>query len=177
MDEMATEIFEGELEGAGAYVLSLGFDGQGVVVSVADSGLMEGTVADMHPDLAGRVDAFFHYGQLDSAADEHGHGTHVAVIVAGDGASGEADELGFLYGLGAAPEAHLIAQRIFDGVGGYEAPESYEQLTRNAVQAGAVIGSNSWGDDTQGQYDLSAMQFDALVRDADGDTPGDQPYI
>ncbi len=177
MDEIATEIFEGELDGAGALVPSLGFDGKGVVVSVADSGLMEGTAADMHPDLAGRVDAFFHYGQLDSAADEHGHGTHVAGIIAGDGASGEADELGFLYGLGAAPEAHLIAQRIFDGVGGYEAPESYEQLTRNAVQAGAVIGSNSWGDDTQGQYDLSAMEFDALVRDADAETPGDQPYI
>ncbi|HEY6228256.1 MAG TPA: S8 family serine peptidase, partial [Verrucomicrobiae bacterium] len=176
-DEIASEIIEGELDSAGAFVPSLGFDGKGVVVSVADSGLMEGTVANMHPDLDGRVDAFFHYGQLDSAADEHGHGTHVAGIVAGNGASGEADESGFLYGLGVAPAAHLISQRIFDGAGGYEAPDSYEQLTRNAVQAGAVIGSNSWGDDTQGQYDLSAMQFDALVRDADADTPGDQPYI
>lgn len=177
LDEMASEIIEGEFDGAGAYVPSLGFDGKGVVVSVADSGLMEGTAANMHPDLAGRVDAFFHYGQLDSAADEHSHGTHVAGIVAGNGASGETDEFGLLYGLGVAPQAHLIAQRIFDGVGGYEAPESYEQLTRNAVQAGAVIGSNSWGDDTQGQYDLSAMEFDALVRDADAETPGDQPYI
>src|SRR5829696_5385899 len=138
---------------------------------------MEGTALGMHPDLAGRVDAFFHYGLLDSAADEHGHGTHVAGIVAGDGASGEADEFGYLYGLGTAPGAHLVAQRMFDGLGGYEAPDSYEQLTRNAVQAGAVIGSNSWGDDTQGQYDLSAVEFDALVRDADTETPGDQPYI
>ena len=40
-----------------------------------------------------------------------------------------------------------------------------------------MIGSNSWGDDTQGRYDLSAMEFDALVRDADAQTPGDQPYI
>jgi hypothetical protein len=176
-DEVAAEIMEGELDGAGAFVPSLGFDGKGVVVSVADSGLMEGTVANMHLDLAGRVDGFFYYGQLDSAADEHGHGTHVAGIVAGNGATGETDDDGLLYGLGIAPGAHLLAQRIFDGVGGYEAPDSYEQLTRNAVQSGAVIGSNSWGDDTQGQYDLSAMEFDALVRDADGQTPGDQPYI
>ncbi|HUS34632.1 MAG TPA: S8 family serine peptidase, partial [Verrucomicrobiae bacterium] len=176
-DEMSAEIIEGELEEPGAYIPSLGFTGKGVTVAVADSGLMEGTKADMHPDLAGRVDAFFHYGQLDSAADEHSHGTHVSGIVAGNGATGETDEFGNLFGLGVAPEAHLIAQRIFDGVGGYEPPSSSEQLTRDAVQAGAVIGSNSWGDDTQGQYDLSAMEFDALVRDADAQTPGDQPYI
>src|SRR5258706_6369757 len=88
LDEVAAEIMEGELNGPGAYVPSLGFDGKGVVVSVADSGLMEGTTANMHPDLAGRVDAFFHYGHLDNAADEHGHGTHVSGIVAGNGATG-----------------------------------------------------------------------------------------
>jgi hypothetical protein len=177
-DEIADEIIEGELDGAGAYVpASLGFDGKGIVVSVADSGLMEGTVANMHPDLAGRVDGFFYYGQLTDAADEHGHGTHVSGIVAGNGATGETDDNGYLYGLGVAPGAHLIMQRIFDGTGQYEPPDSEEQLTRNAVQAGAVIGSNSWGDDTQGEYNLDAMQFDALVRDADADTPGDQPYI
>lgn len=176
-DEMSAEIVAGELEEPGAYVPSLGFTGTGVTVAVADSGLMDGVTDGMHPDLAGRVDAFFHYGQLDSAADEHSHGTHVAGIVAGNGATGEVDEFGNLYGLGVAPEAHIVAQRLFDGLGGYEAPESFEQLTRDAVQAGAVIGSNSWGDDTQGQYDLSAMEFDGLVRDADAQTPGDQPYI
>ncbi len=176
-DEIASEIVAGEADGPRAFVHGLGFDGAGVSVAVADSGLMDGTLGNMHPDLAGRVDAFFHYGNLSDAADEHSHGTHVAGIVAGNGATGEMDESGYLYGLGVAPGAHIIAQRLFDGVGNYEAPDSYEQLTRNAVQAGAVIGSNSWGDDTQGAYDLSAMQFDALVRDADAQTPGDQPYI
>jgi hypothetical protein len=155
----------------------LGFDGRGVVVSVADSGLHNGDAESMHPDLAGRVDAFFFYGSLTDAADEHSHGTHVAGIVAGNGAIGETDEFNNLYGLGVAPGAHIVAQRIFDGVGNYEAPPTYETLTRDAVRAGAVIGSNSWGDDTQGGYDLSAAAFDALVRDADELTPGDQPYI
>src|SRR5205814_9670532 len=49
--------------------------------------------------------------------------------------------------------------------------------TRDAIRAGAVIGSNSWGDDVQGRYDLSAAEFDGLVRDADSARPGDQPYI
>ena len=51
------------------------------------------------------------------------------------------------------------------------------QLTRDATREGAAIGSNSWGDDTQGAYDLSAMEFDDLVRDADFLATGDQPYI
>ncbi|MEK7382714.1 MAG: hypothetical protein AAB262_05445, partial [Elusimicrobiota bacterium] len=76
-----------------------------------------------------------------------------------------------------APGASLIGQRIFDAVGGYAPPPSFETLTRDAKRAGADIGSNSWGDDTQGRYDLSAMEFDELVRDADALTPGDQPYI
>ena len=50
-------------------------------------------------------------------------------------------------------------------------------LTRDAVRSGAYVGSNSWGDDTQGRYDLSAAEFDELVRDADARTPGEQPYI
>ena len=155
----------------------LGFDGRGVTVAVADSGLNNGDAESMHPDLRGRVDAFFYYGKLTDAADEHSHGTHVAGIVAGNGATGEMDDTGALYGLGVAPMAHIIGQRIFDGVGGYEAPPTFETLTRDAVRAGAVIGSNSWGDDTHGRYDISAAEFDALVRDADFGTPGDQPYI
>ena len=157
-------------------VQQLGFDGTGVVVCVADSGLNNGDAATMHPDLFGRVDAFFFYGALPDAADEHSHGTHVAGINAGNGATGETDDRDTLYGLGVASNAHLVAQRIFDAAGKDYLPP-YETLTHDAVRAGAVVGSNSWGDDVNGRYDLSAAQFDALVRDADADTPDDQPYI
>lgn len=178
-DEISTKITAGDDGNAGtlAWVHQLGYDGTGVTVAVADSGLHEGDAETMHPDLAGRVTAFFHYGSLTDAADEHSHGTHVAGIVAGNAATGETDEDGYLYGLGVAPGAAIVVQRLFDGIGAYHAPPSYEKLTRDAVQAGAEIGSNSWGDDTQGRYDLSAAEFDALVRDADATTPGDQPYI
>jgi hypothetical protein len=179
VDEMATKIVAGETElpGSFAWVHQLGFDGRGVTVAVADSGLDSGDLADMHPDVAGRVDALFAYDNLPDASDQHSHGTHCAGIVAGNGATGETDDAGQLWGLGVAPGSHLVVQRIFDGTGDYRPPPSYAKLTQDAVRDGAYIGSNSWGDDTGGQYDLSAAEFDALVRDADPEVPGEQAYM
>ncbi len=178
-DEIASKITGGDDGEAGTPTITqqLGYDGTGITIAVADSGLHEGDAETMHPDLAGRVDAFFHYGSLTDAADEHSHGTHVTGIIAGDGATGEVDDSGYLYGLGVAPGSHIVAQRLFDADGAYEAPPSFEVMTHDAVRAGADIGSNSWGDDTQGRYDLSAAEFDELVRDADAGTIGDQQYI
>jgi hypothetical protein len=179
-DETAAKIVAGDSGGHATLTQSLGYDGTGVSVAVADSGLHMGTAEDMHPDLFGRVDAFFWYGSsLSDASDEHSHGTHVAGIVAGNGATGEMDDYGALWGLGVASGAHIVAQRLFDGEGAYtpDGAFTFEQMTRDATTAGADIGSNSWGDDTQGRYDISAAEFDALVRDANAQAAGDQPYI
>ena len=176
-DEIASHIVGGESGSHPTLTQALGFNGDGVRVAVADSGLDTGLAGDMHPDLFGRVAAFFFYGALTDASDQHGHGTHVTGIIAGNGATGETDEHNALYGLGVAPEATIVVQRMFDRNGAYQAPPSFEVLTHDAVRAGADIGSNSWGDDTQGRYDVSAAEFDALVRDADLGTPHDQPYI
>jgi hypothetical protein len=177
-DEVSSAIVAGEGGPNQLYTQSLGYDGSGVAVAVADSGLNNGDAGSMHPDLYGRTPAFFYYGTLPDAADEHSHGTHVSGIIAGNGAAGELDENNRLYGLGVAPGAGIIAQRIFDGVGSFQPPiGGFEQLTRDATTAGAVIGSNSWGDDTQGRYDASAMVFDELVRDANALRLGDQAYI
>lgn len=111
-----------------------------MTVAVADSGLDSGDTNSMHPDIQGRVKALFYYGapgQLLDAADEHGHGTHCAGIIAGNGATGETDENDQLYGLGVAPGAQLIGQRIFDAAGGYAPPPGFETLTRDAKRAGA----------------------------------------
>ena len=158
-DAVADQIIEGEGLDNRPAIHDLGFDGKGVTVAIADSGLNLGAGEPMRPDLDGRVDGFFFYGNLTDASDEHSHGYHVTGIIAGNGATGETDENGFLYGLGVAPEAHVVAQRIFDGLGGYEAPPSMGALTGDAVPAGAVIGSNSWGDDTQGRYSLNASSM------------------
>ncbi|MBI2925853.1 MAG: S8 family serine peptidase [Verrucomicrobia bacterium] len=178
-DEVATKVVAGETDSPGTFaaVHELGFDGRGVAVAVADSGLDSGDKEDMHPDLLDHVDALFAYGGLPDAGDDHSHGTHVAGIVAAYADTGATDENGFLYGLGVAPGAHIVAQRIFDANGEYVLTDPFEKLTRDAVRSGAYVGSNSWGDDTGGQYDLSAAEFDALVRDADALTPGEQPYV
>ena len=181
-DEFASKIVGGD-DGALAtptVTQQLGFDGSGVTVCVADTGLDTGDMDTMHPDLFGRVTGFQFYGaNITDASDGYGHGTHCAGIVAGNAATGETDpDDGGLYGLGIAPAASLFIERIFDDYGGEASPfPTDETLTRDAVRHGAKIGSNSWGNDTQGEYDLDCMQFDALVRDADAGTPGDQPYV
>jgi hypothetical protein len=176
LDEVSSRIVGGDGGEHSTHTQQYGYDGRGVTVAVADSGLYLGEGFPMHPDLEGRVTAFFKYS-LPNASDEHSHGTHVTGIIAGNAASVQSDENEFRYGLGVAPQARIVVQRLFDGDGNYYAPPSFDVLTRDAVQSGAVIGSNSWGDDTQGRYDVSAAEFDALVRDANTNAPGDQAYI
>jgi Subtilase family/Bacterial TSP3 repeat len=179
VDEVAAKILEGD-DGHAAtptVVQAQGFDGTGVVVAVTDSGMDSGVLTDLHPDLAGRVDALYFAPGLPDASDHHGHGTHVAGIIAANAATGEVDNNGFLYGLGMAPGAHLVAARIFDGAGNYFPPPGNATLTQFAVRNGAYVGSNSWGDDVAGDYNLNAAEFDGLVRDADPDVPGEQPYM
>ena len=179
LGEISSKVVGGDdgLSSTPTIAQALGYDGNGVTVAVVDSGLSFGEAGFVHPDLAGRANTFFAYGGLPNAADGHGHGTHVAGILAGNAVVGEADGDGYRFGLGMAPNAHLVIQRIFDEFGAYHAPASYETLTRDAIRAGAEISSNSWGDGVQGRYDLSAMEFDALVRDADFESPNDQPYL
>ncbi|MFO1461842.1 MAG: S8 family serine peptidase [Verrucomicrobiota bacterium] len=179
VDAVATEIVMGEFKPGGerTQIQNLGYDGRGVIVSVADSGVDSGDITAMHPDLEGRVEALLAYDNLPDAADEHSHGTHCAGIVLGNGATGERDDNGYLYGLGVAPGARLVGQRIFDGAGDFRPPATFTQLVQDAVRHGAYVGSNSWGDDNGGQYDLSAWEFDGLVRDADPDFPGEQAYV
>ncbi|SPE56354.1 Fibronectin type III domain protein (modular protein) [Verrucomicrobia bacterium] len=157
----------------------MGFGGTGVTVCVADTGLDTGDTNTLHPDMRGRVTGFQYYPPLTDGSDGYGHGTHCAGIVSGNAATGETDpNSGTFYGLGVASQANLFIERIFDeNANEVSPPPSDEELTQDAVRGGAKIGSNSWGNDVQGEYDTDAAQFDELVRDADTGTPGDQPYI
>lgn len=181
VDEMASKIVGGDDGATGTPTLTQqrGFGGAGVTVCVADTGLDTGDTNTMHPDLRGRVSGFLPYSPLTDGSDGYGHGTHAAGIVAGNAATGETDpNSGSLYGLGVAADATLFIERIFDdSANEVSPPPSDEDLARDAVRHGASIGSNSWGNDVQGDYDTDAAQFDELVRDADPTTPGDQPYV
>lgn len=158
----------------------LGFDGSGVTICVADTGLDSGDTDSMHPDLAGRVTGFKWYGDnISDGSDGYGHGTHCAGIAAGNAATGETDpDFGTLYGLGVAPKANLFIERIFDDQASQSSPfPGLETLAQDAITNGAAIGSHSWGNDVQGEYDSDAAQFDELVRDVYSSPAGDHPYI
>jgi len=181
VDEAASKLVGGDDGNVATPTVTeqLGFDGSGVTVCVADTGLDSGDTNTMHPDMRGRVTGFQYYGGLTDGSDGYGHGTHCAGIVAGNAATGETDpDTGQFYGLGVASGANLFVERIFDADANEASPfPSDETLTHDAVRHGAKIGSNSWGNDVQGEYDTDCAQFDELVRDADADTAGDQPYI
>ena len=176
MDEVSCEIVGGNFTGMGSYVNDLGYDGTGVIVSVADTGLDDGVNSTMHPDLSGRVDDYFWYGSATDAADGYGHGTHCAGIIAGNGAAGSTDANGYYYGYGVAPGAHIVGQKIFSDSGNWLSP-NFNDLARDAIQAGADIGSNSWGANAAGDYNVECAAFDVLVRDADNTASGSQQYI
>src|SRR3954452_10079795 len=84
--------------------LRYGYDAAGVTVAVIDSGIAD------HPDLAARV--LYRESFVDPPAkDKYGHGTHVAGIVAGNGAqSGGAFR-------GIAPRASLVDLQALDSDG------------------------------------------------------------
>jgi serine protease AprX len=130
--------------------------GDGEIVGIADSGLDE-----THPDFAGRIAACVALGRAGDASDLHGHGTHVAGTVLGDGAGSADRSL-----CGVAPKARLFFQSIMDehfGLGGL--PADLTELFAPAYEAGVRIHNNSWGADLQGRYGADALEVDRFVHE------------
>jgi serine protease AprX len=82
-----------------------GLSGKGITVAVIDSG-----VAD-HPDLAGRIVARVDLTGEGSNGDPGGHGTHVAGLIAGNGAASKGAWTGV------APQANIASVRVIDATG------------------------------------------------------------
>lgn len=175
--EVAAKIVGGDnYENHYTYSQFLGYDGSGVITGVADTGLDTGDFSSLHPDLAGHVKAMYYYGDVDSAMDEYGHGTHVSgsIIANGLRGFGTLNEDGYLYGLGVAPGAQLVAQRVIDSTGTVFLTEDFQCLARDAYREGVSVVNNSWGAEESSRYDSYAAEYDALVRDSDNLTSGDQ---
>jgi serine protease AprX len=129
------------------------YTGDGQVVGVADTGLMEA-----HPDFAGRIVDVVPLGRPGDASDPHGHGTHVAGSVLADGTASAGRYRGV------APKARLYFQSLLDprgGLGGL--PVSLEDLFEPAYQAGARIHNNSWGAATSSAYTVDSNDVDDYV--------------
>src|SRR4051812_31375762 len=98
--------------GSTAVRQELGYDGSGIGVAVIDSG-----ITAWHDDLTGggsiqRVDRFVDFvnGRM-TKYDDYGHGTHVAGIIAGNGADSSGGRAGI------APNARLIVLKVLDAAG------------------------------------------------------------
>jgi serine protease AprX len=91
------------------------YKGKGIGVAVVDSGLSAQSSPDIN-DLHKRVTADVHLNAANGL-DYHGHGTHVAGIIAGDGNASNGKYVGI------APKANIINAKVADGNG--LAKESY----------------------------------------------------
>ncbi|RJL35583.1 S8 family serine peptidase [Bailinhaonella thermotolerans] len=88
-----------------------GHDGTGATVAVLDTG-----IDAAHPDVKGKIDATENFSADASAADGHGHGTHVAATIAGTGAASGGRHRGV------APGARLMVGKVLADSG--EGPTS-----------------------------------------------------
>ncbi|MBI5251832.1 MAG: S8 family serine peptidase [Desulfomonile tiedjei] len=137
-------------------------EGEGQIVAVADTGLDKGSTIDVHPAFFGRVLKLYGLGRgPNKTNDPHGHGTHVAGSVLGDGNSAV---LGHSV-RGTAPKAKLILQSVIDSFGGLGGlPDDLHGLFAAPYQDGARVHSNSWGSTLNfGVYDSNANELDDFV--------------
>jgi subtilisin family serine protease len=118
---------------------SQGYQGEGIVVAVVDTG-----VDLTHPDLAGRVAASRNF-TTEEDGDLFGHGTHVASIIAGSGtaASGKYK--------GVAPGATLVSAKVCLVNGGCPVSSIIEGMEWASGEQGAkVINLSLSGGDLPG---------------------------
>ncbi len=134
----------------------LAWDGSGVLVGVADSG-----VDDSHPDLQSPVlDSVISRTEADGDPESKGHGTHVCGIIAGDGTASQ----GKLRGV--APGARLVVQRLMNGSGKLSGlPLELGELFQEAYDRGVRIHNNSWGHKVDGRYSIDSYEVDQFVYD------------
>jgi hypothetical protein len=141
--------------------------GSGVIMANVDGGIDHN-----HVDLVNRMLGCTGTTCGGSATDSHG--THTAGIMAADGTSGVTANGGFLRGLGMAPGANLVEQ-VYSPF--FTQPGGMLLLMEDSYANGAVLSGNSWGPaGTPHGYDNDTYQVDVGVRDADPDTPGNQPF-
>lgn len=133
--------------------------GAGQIVGVADSGL-----DDQHPDFQGRILALKPWGRparppaKGDTSDNHGHGTHVAGTILGDG-SASGGQLA-----GVAPGARLFLQSVMDAAGRLTGlPVDLADLFQEAWDAGVRIHNNSWGSAVRGRYTGTSEDVDQFV--------------
>jgi hypothetical protein len=167
------------------------------IVDIVDDGIDQGNAEEvLHPD-------FHEFGLLSnrdrivylqscladlSTNGVGGHGNLNAGIAAGYNdqngfpyANATGSLTAFRFGLGISPFGRIAGTKAFTDFGYWDistCEDSYSGLVQRSYTAGARIANNSWGNPSaRGEYDVIAQAYDALVRDADPLTPGNQEML
>ena len=148
-----------------------GVDGSNVTVAVCDTGIGIPGNGGFYITANNTVDIL---NGATAGASSDGHGHAVATMIAGSTPfSTNLDPLGYKYGMGVAPGAHLLNIPLLKSgyVGGF--PGGWGQSANDSVMTPGVngvrgtISNNSWGNGTNGNaYDAQAAQYDGYARDA-----------
>jgi serine protease AprX len=150
-----------------------GLDGSGVGICVVDTGLDPN-----HEQIAPRQVVFKDFvGTATTPYDDHGHGTHVAAIAAGDGVGG-ANAATFI---GVAPAATLYAAKVLNAAGSGSDSDVVAGIQWCHGQPGVDVISMSLGGGGGDGTDAASLAVDQAVAGGDvvvvaagnsGDEPG-----
>lgn len=144
------------------YVFPAGLTGKGQIVGIADSGLDKGSTSDIVADLKSETGKMPRVSMLKSYTDRYmpddpdGHGTHMAGIIAGSGASSKGKYRGI------APGASLYFQALLDSRNNIRVPDTMADLFLPSYQAGVRIHVNGWGN-SGNSYQSRTRQIDTFV--------------
>ncbi|KAL7936595.1 peptidase S8 and S53 [Trichoderma chlorosporum] len=132
------------------------YQGEGQVITIADTGLDTGISSNLHAAFQNRVHIYKH--EKGFPADIDGHGTHVCGSAVGDGNTKDGIRI-----MGTAPRAKLV----------FQSDQSKADLTnllyRPYTEHSARVHSYSWGDEPPvgGQlgYTPRAEEIDSFIWD------------
>lgn len=157
---------------------SVGLQGQGQAIAIADTGLYLGSCApaNLHDDFEdgqgqSRCDAIYDRSG-DGPQDKQGHGTNVAGIAVGNGVRSGSDPIAHQYIgslAGVAPEARLVFQALATDSGFLNLPLDLNVMFQQALDNvnGVVhpyIHSNSWGiSNSNGLYSGHSRDVDEFM--------------
>ena len=122
-------------------VWALGYTGEDVLIALIDTG-----VRLDHADLQGQFwdggaeypnHGYDFYQHDNDPSDTHGHGTHVAGTIVGNGASGTQT--------GVAPGAKIMVLKVFHGEDNLTEPTMWVEAMQFAVEHGAEVLNMSLG--------------------------------
>ena len=146
---------------------TLGLDGSGEIVGVADSGLDTGDPAAILADFAGRVlnirastPKSAPFSATDDGGDLNNHGTHVCGSIAGDGSNSN----GTITGIAPASELTVLAMGPNTSTGLVVPPDLTTDMFQDAYDDGARIHNNSWGSNgSLGLYTAFSQDVDEFM--------------